>query len=181
MKTNFLSTKIVLSSVLFLTISNNVYAQNNVQIYGVLDYGYAFRHDRNENAKLNNISKTNSRLDSGQSSENWIGFRGSEDLGNGNQAFFLLERNFSLDTGVNKNGFKRQAYVGLQNSKYGSILGGMLFTPQYDFLRQLDPFHAGTVSSFWNVMSDISHETMIKRITNAVAYQSPKFKNFILL
>ncbi len=84
--------------------STGAFAQSsNVQIYGVVDYGYTIRHDRNQAAKDAGISKTNSRFNGGQAAGNRIGFKGVEDLGNGLKAVFVLERGFALDTGSDIN------------------------------------------------------------------------------
>lgn len=177
-----------------LAISNIAIAETNVQIYGLVDYGYALRHDRLgdfknpyeniTNAKNLGYSKTNSRFDSGQAAGNRIGFKGEEDLGNGLKAIFLLEQGFNIDTGEETKGFRRQAYVGLSGN-FGTLVGGVLYTPYYLLVSNLDPFNGGTVGAYQNLKEDISHRILGSariidpiRVKNAIAYISPNWNGF---
>ena len=164
--------------------STGAFAQSsNVQIYGVVDYGYTIRHDRNQAAKDAGISKTNSAFNSGQAAGSRIGFKGVEDLGNGLKAVFVLERGFALDTGSdintgdNVSGFNRQAYVGLSGS-YGTVVGGLVYTPYYTLVSGLDPFADGTVGTYHNVKGDINGLFNPVRVNNTVAYVSPSWSGF---
>ncbi len=148
-------------------------AQTDAKLYGVVDYGYTFHHDRNEIGKFLEISKTNSRFNSGQSAGNRIGFKGVEDLGNGIKAIFVLERGFALDTGEDAKSFNRQAYVALSGN-YGTISGGLVYTPYYRYVSSLDPFADGSLKR------DVVGGTIFYpvRTANTIAYDSPNFKNF---
>lgn len=172
--------------------STGAFAQSsNVQIYGVVDYGYTIRHDRLKSVRTGNnavinentFSKTNSQFNGGQSAGNRIGFKGVEDLGNGLKAVFVLERGFALDTGSDANtgdgvsGFNRQAYVGLSGS-YGTVVGGLVYTPYYTLVSGLDPFADGTVGTYHNVKEDINGLFNPVRVNNTVAYVSPSWGGF---
>ena len=172
--------------------STGAFAQSsNVQIYGVVDYGYTIRHDRLKSVRTGNnavinentFSKTNSQFNGGQSAGNRIGFKGVEDLGNGLKAVFVLERGFALDTGSDANtgdgvsGFNRQAYVGLSGS-YGTVVGGLVYTPYYTLVSGLDPFADGTVGTYHNVKGDINGLFNPVRVNNTVAYVSPSWGGF---
>ena len=172
--------------------STGAFAQSsNVQIYGVVDYGYTIRHDRLKSVRTGNnavinentFSKTNSQFNGGQSAGNRIGFKGVEDLGNGLKAVFVLERGFALDTGSDANtgdgvsGFNRQAYVGLSGS-YGTVVGGLVYTPYYTLVSGLDPFADGTVGTYQNVKGDINGLFNPVRVNNTVAYVSPSWSGF---
>ena len=172
--------------------STGAFAQSsNVQIYGVVDYGYTIRHDRLKSVRTGNnavinentFSKTNSQFNGGQSAGNRIGFKGVEDLGNGLKAVFVLERGFALDTGSDANtgdgvsGFNRQAYVGLSGS-YGTVVGGLVYTPYYTLVSGLDPFADGTVGTYHNVKGDINGLFDPVRVNNTVAYVSPSWGGF---
>ena len=186
--------------------STAAFAQTNVTIYGIVDYGYAYRFDaRGFDAvsnQLNNAGKpsSSSQLNSGQQSGNRLGFKGTEDLGNGLKAVFLLEQGFALDTGrqggaqsvpanadaSNQPMFNRQAYAGLSGG-FGTMVGGRLYTPYYTFVSGLDPFGAGTVGSYRNAFSSamqVSNGTAFQsltdplRVDNALAYISPSFGGF---
>ncbi len=172
--------------------STAAFAQTNVQIYGLVDYGYSYRFD-GKNAGSNipgaNTATPNSssQLNGGQQSGNRLGFKGTEDLGNGLKAVFLLEQGFMLDTGAQQTSgsqFTRQAYMGLSGN-FGTAVGGRLYTPHYTFVSGLDPFGAGTVGRYNNVYSSQRTNLVTSggtvnltdpvRVDNAVAYISPTF------
>jgi len=109
-------------------------AQTNVQIYGIVDSGLAYV--TNVDAAGHSQTKVPSLTSSFPSR---IGFRGTEDLGNGLQAFFVLENGLSLDTGTTGQGgriFGRQALVGLKGS-WGALSIG----------RQLNMTYLSTIKS----------------------------------
>ena len=96
-------------------------AQSSVTVYGLVDSGIA--HTTNINAAGDSITKIPSLTSSFPSR---IGFRGTEDLGNGLQAVFTLENGMSLDTGTTGQGgrlFGRQAFVGLKGA-WGTLTIG---------------------------------------------------------
>jgi len=175
--------------------STAAFAQTNVTIYGIVDYGYAYRFDaRGLDATTNlltNVGKPNSasQFNSGQQSGNRLGFKGTEDLGNGLKAVFLLEQGYQLDTGASASAssfYNRQAYVGLSGG-FGTVVGGRLYTPHYTFVSGLDPFGAGTVGRYNNVYSigasavsgsAFGNLTDPVRVDNALAYISPSFGGF---
>jgi predicted porin len=96
-------------------------AQSAVNIYGLVDTGLVYT--TNVNAAGSSITKMPSLSGSFPSR---LGFRGTEDLGNGLQAFFVLENGFGPDTGTIGQGgrlFGRQANVGLKGA-FGTITLG---------------------------------------------------------
>jgi predicted porin len=175
--------------------STAAFAQTNVTIYGLVDYGYAYRFDGrgldSTTNLINNAGKPNSasQINGGQQSGNRLGFKGTEDLGNGLKAVFLLEQGFQSDTGASASTdsfYNRQAYVGLSGG-FGTVVGGRLYTPHYTFVSGLDPFGAGTVGRYNNVYSvaagavagsAFGNLTDPVRVDNALAYISPSFGGF---
>lgn len=96
-------------------------AQSNVTVYGLLDSGLVYT--TNINAAGDSIVKMPSLTGTFPSR---LGFRGTEDLGGGLQALFVLETGFGLDTGVMGQGarlFGRQANLGLKGS-FGTVTIG---------------------------------------------------------
>jgi predicted porin len=96
-------------------------AQSNVTIYGIVDSGVVYTN--NANAAGNSAVKVPSLTSSFPSR---LGFRGTEDLGDGLQAVFVLESGIGMDTGTMGQGnrlFGRQANVGLKGS-YGTLTLG---------------------------------------------------------
>jgi predicted porin len=161
--------------------SSAAFAQSsNVQIYGFLDMGFSHRGD-NYNP---HVGSKNS-IDSGVTAGNRIGFKGTEDLGNGLKALFTLEAGFTLDDGEQGQGgrlFGRQAFLGLTGD-FGTAIAGRLYTPHYSFLSAVDPFKAGTVGRYRNVydvLPTVGGENLLDplRVDNAIAYVSPSFSGF---
>lgn len=115
--------KTICSAAALLTClaASGAIAQSSVSVYGIVDSGLV--HTTNVNAAGDSMTKMPSLTSSFPSR---IGFRGTEDLGNGIQAFFVLENGLSLDTGVTGQGgrlFGRQANVGLKGA-FGTLTIG---------------------------------------------------------
>ncbi|GAB3548180.1 porin [Noviherbaspirillum agri] len=74
-----------------------------------------------------------------------LGFKGTEDLGGGLSALFVLESGFQVDSGAMRGDgglFSRQAYVGLQGG-FGTVKLGHQYTPMHLALDAIDPFGTG--------------------------------------
>lgn len=120
---------------LLLAMTQIAGAQTTVTLYGVADIGIEYL----THANANGDSLT--RMASGNVSGSRWGMRGSEDLGSGNKAVFVLESGFDPDTGMSGQSgrlFGRQAYVGLQN-QWGSLTVGRQSNILFDVLINYDP------------------------------------------
>jgi len=115
--------------------STAAFAQTNVQIYGSLDYGYSYRFDARNALPGGSTAGYNSasQFNGGQSAGNRLGFKGTEDLGNGLKAVFLMEQGFNLEANDNNSTassnsftYTRQAYMGLSGN-FGTVIGGRLY------------------------------------------------------
>ena len=103
------------------TTGTTASAQSAVQVYGILDTGVA--HLTNADAAGHSVTKMPSLTGSLPSR---IGLKGTEDLGNGLQAFFVLENGLGPDTGAAGQGgrlFGRAAHVGLKGAWGALTLG----------------------------------------------------------
>jgi GBP family porin len=122
------------------------HAADGVTIYGTIDAGLV---SESGNVRTNKLS-------SGIAKESRIGFKGSEDLGNGLKALFVLEGALNTDTGTSSdNGsiFGRQSYVGL-DSNYGSLTLGRQLSSTYNALHDIgDPFQMGTAGTAANLFT----------------------------
>ena len=104
-------------------VSAPAFAQSNVTIYGIADAYMGFgSHGDNDVAAVQSGGLSGSRL----------GFRGTEDLGNGLKAVFTLEQGFNIDDGSGLGNASRQAFVGLGGS-WGTVSLGRQYAPGYDF------------------------------------------------
>ena len=148
-------------------------AQSSVTIYGTVDSAIV-REQGGTAGAVTNIS-------SGVSSSSRLGFRGVEDLGQGNSALFVLESGMRVDTGaydVAGSIFNRQAFVGLKSNTLGTLTIGRQYTPLYLTLAGVaDPFGAGYSGSAKNLFPTSGSLT---RTSNTLAYASPKFANIIV-
>lgn len=140
------------------------HAQSLVKVYGVADAGIVLERG-GAAGSMDNVS-------SGVASGSRLGFKGKEDLGDGMNAFFVIENGFAMDTGKAGQGgllFGRQALVGL-SSAAGSISLGRQYAPYYKALRDVaDPFCTGLAGNAQNLFSTLT------RVDNSVVYQSPKW------
>ena len=116
-----------------------VHAQDAVRIYGAVDGGvhYMTHADAGGGHKISMSSN-------GWNSSNRLDFAGTEDLGGGLEAHFLLESGFNLATGGFDNTtntlFNRQSFAGFK-SPWGSLDLGRQYTIAHDFILDYDPFH----------------------------------------
>lgn len=96
----------------------------DVQVYGIVDTGLAYTH-----AKITGAQAVDTlSMETGMNKDTRFGITGSEDLGNGLTASFLLENGFSSDTGELVAGriFGRQASATLSSADLGSITVGRM-------------------------------------------------------
>jgi len=151
--------------------STAAFAQTNVTVYGVVDVGYA--HVSSSEANL----KSKTSMDDGMQSGSRIGFRGTEDLGNGLKAVFVLESGITNDVAGQGiwSGNNRQSFLALAGN-FGTVAFGRQYTPQFGLVARMDPFGVGTVGDagsnargLWGV---------VNRLDNLGAYVSPSFGGF---
>lgn len=156
--------KSLLLLALTAAVSGSAFAQSsNVSLYGTVDMGVTAERG-------NGVSET--KLTSGAASMSRIGFKGSEDLGNGVKAFFQLEGGFDAGTGENGSSlFGRQSFIGLSSAELGTVSVGRQFNFGYETLRDIaDPFAAGTAARANNLTVDAF---TFGGTSNLVKYVSP--------
>jgi predicted porin len=137
-------------------------AQSMVKVYGVADAGIVLERGGPAGSAQN--------VSSGVASGSRLGFKGTEDLGDGLSAFFVLENGYNMDTGTAGQGgrlFGRQAVVGLRGAA-GSISLGRQYAPYYKAVRDIvDPFCTGLAGNAQNLFPTFT------RVDNSVEYQTP--------
>lgn len=198
----FATSALVLAAVIAATP-----AQAEQTLYGTLDLNISsFRPSTPEDKLPRNLPSTGGKtrrvqaVDHDGRSQSFVGFAGTEQLGQDLSARFVLETNLDGDTGASSpEGFwSRNAYVGL-DSAYGKARLGRIQTIFYDALTAFSPFGESTVSPSVLMMQGNPHTiyayqvqlftyganldelTAVKDVltsrawSNSIAYQSPEF------
>lgn len=147
--------------------SGAAFAQSSVTIYGIVDMGLV-REDNGSAAG----AKT--ALDSGIQSGSRLGFKGTENLGGGLKANFVLEMGLNPDTGASAQGvtFGRQASVGLSGD-FGVLNLGRQKSVTYDLGDDIDPFHIGMAGDIGRLFKTSN------RNNNAVTYATNNLSGFV--
>ena len=176
--------------------SGAAFAQSNVTVYGIADMGYNYSSGSEAKLAAGKL-KSRSGMDSGIQSGSRLGFKGTEDLGNGLSALFTYEMGLNVDQGTSAQGgrtFARQSFVGLTGG-FGTVLAGRVYTPQFGLVTKVDPFGTGTVGdvSFGRGVYTMATGRLIGaanvgfggtdtageiRLDNVVAYVTPTFSGF---
>jgi predicted porin len=181
--------------------STGVLAQTNVTVYGILDAYYSYNSVDTKGATTSMgvttagvpvaiakpSTKTNDSsghsIGSGGLSGSRLGFRGTEDLGNGLKANFVLE--YAVENDINSVAGKdfvanatRQAAIGLAGT-WGSVNVGRLQSAAYDW----DCTTAPLAGSGLDAKSKLAGHMLLScggggRVNNAIAYNSPNFSGF---
>jgi len=155
------------AAIILAVSSTAACAQSSVNMYGIVDAAIVGENG-GSNGRLNKIT-------SGAASASRIGFRGTEDLGNGLSAFFTLEAGARIDTGeIDASGtiFNRQALLGLKSKVFGAVALGRQYTPYHTTLVNIvDPFNTGTAATSKNLFPDFGSNI---RTSNTITYASPR-------
>jgi predicted porin len=164
--------KLTLAALIIGGFAAQAQAQSNVTIYGLVDAGIV--------SERGGVAGSVTKVTSGIGGQSRLGFRGTEDLGNGLSAIFQMETGFKADDGTldNTNSalFNRQAYVGLKSKDAGQLTIGRQYTMLYNAQSQVaDPFGAGYAGSIKNLFPSAGANT---RVSNALVYATPVMGGF---
>jgi predicted porin len=147
-------------------------AQSSVTLYGRIDTSIG-------STKLNGVST--SQLYSGNLTTSRYGFRGTEDLGGGLKANFVLENGFNADDGTlgsANTAFNRQSWVGLSGG-FGAVKFGKtdsVFKDIYDLGVTHNVFDSEFTATKEAYRAGLGGFT--SRPNNQVRYETPKFGGF---
>ncbi|WP_228980992.1 porin, partial [Paraburkholderia gardini] len=125
--------KKVLTTAILATFAGAAHAQSSVTLYGLIDAGISYAN----HSKVGNSHDDLVKYDDGVASGSRWGLRGTEDLGGGLKAIFVLESGFNSGNGTLGQGgamFGRQAYVGVTKDNIGSFTMGRQYTFSTDYL-----------------------------------------------
>jgi predicted porin len=149
----------------------------SIEMYGIVDMGFVQESGGPAGPVTIPASPrppgTINKLTSGAQSGTRLGFKGTEDLGGGMKALFVLETGIAADKGgfnQANTAFARQSFIGLQ-SDMGTVTMGRQYTPYFLTMLVGDPFAAGMAGAAQNMLMPGSNI----RMDNAVKYTSPIF------
>ena len=154
-------------------------AQSSVTLYGRVDAGIGSFKD-----SVAGDGVTRTKLDSNILNNSLWGFKGTEDLGNGLKANFVLEAGMNMDDGTastykvngkDVTGFNRKATVGLSGD-FGTVELGRNYTA-YDSLRAATNNTVDTnmavTNNVWAAGGDYANRT-----DNSVRFDSNTYSGF---
>ena len=201
--------KLLIASAALAMVAGTAQAQSSVTVYGVLDIGYTATENKFTASNGTSITNKSSSTGNGDGAlaTSRFGVRGSEDLGGGRKANFVLEYDLvdagvggtgalqtttvntsTVAAGTNTNGFgARYSWVGLEDAKLGQLRLG----------RQEQSIHSVLVSGSAGMANNVAgavysagapdingqaasirpHNVFLNR---AVTYISPRTNGFTL-
>nr|WP_297354381.1 porin [uncultured Caldimonas sp.] len=143
-------------------------AQSNVTIYGKLDLGLVKAND-GESMLVGGPANDKLRLD--QQAGSRLGFRGTEDLGGGLKANFLIEHRFTPDNGAADGTFwNGSSWLGLSGA-FGEVRLGREYSPYFFTNIAADPWGYDTVAQ--NGMVHTAAGVAVSRYGNNISYRTP--------
>jgi predicted porin len=151
-----------------LAASGASFAQSSVTLYGIADIWFG---------KTSGDGVTSQTvLQSGGVSGSRYGFKGSEDLGGGLKANFLLENGFNIDTGAGTTGqaISRQSYVGFSGG-FGEVKLGKMWTPYDDISGAANSVFDSALAAQNGVWLSTGYNA---NPSNSIYYSSPSMGGF---
>jgi predicted porin len=158
-----------LASAVLCTLAGTAGAQSTALVYGVVDTNLGWGSGSvSDNKQVGTSGLMGSRL----------GFRGTEDLGDGWKASFLIEHGLNSDTGTQASPapglfWNRLSYVGL-GSRFGDVNLGRQYTPTFMVHATYDAFGPQGVAAQQVLLGsmEIAQPANI-RANNSITYQTP--------
>ncbi len=179
--------KLLIATAALAMVAGTAQAQSTVEVYGAV--GASTNSYKTNGSDVANQFQNGARDHLGTTN---LGFRGTEDLGGGNKAFFTLEGDLSMSGGLGanpgvptvatasgtpaahavtanatapgQNTFNRQAHVGL-TTKFGTVSFGR----QNDSVKDIEG-----LAQVYNLSDNLHNNTAVgNRIANAYKYATP--------
>lgn len=164
-------------AVLALVACGTALAQSSVSIYGTTDLALT---------RSTSGNTTTTGLKEGGHTASRIGFRGTEDLGGGLDAHFVLEAGYDPATGAGTLpgpgiAFTRQSFVGIAGP-WGQLDAGRMYTPMFYTLFKADPYGMNATFSPINLGTSIDAQPgmtpFAARSSNMLRYRTPTSSAF---
>ena len=162
-------------------------ASADVRLYGQIDVSIdAFDQDHID---VNGVRVAEGGDDVNlNSNTSAIGVKGSEDLGNGMEAFFKVEYQTDITNDSGGNGWTgRDQYIGLGHEAVGKLAFGTMSTAYKAQAAKIDPFYRTSLQArdgrvgLQSALHSGKGEEGQGRATNTVGYSSPNWGGFGLL
>lgn len=150
----------------------NAHAQSSVTLYGVADVFLEYGKSGTKAAPTRGV-----RLESGAMNGSRIGFKGTEDLGGGLKANFLMEHGLLLDSGnqaVSSTFWNRQIFAGV-SGKWGALTAGRQYSP---LVVQQDAFDPALGTTLYGSAYNSGVIRSISRVNNSIVYMTPASNGF---
>ncbi|QLD53088.1 porin [Paraburkholderia fungorum] len=166
--------KKVLTAATLAVFASAAHAQSSVTLYGLIDAGISYVNNSKTATGHDNLVK----YDDGVAQGSRWGLRGTEDLGGGLKALFVLENGFNSGNGTLGQGgalFGRQAYVGLSQNNVGSLTFGRQYSFSTDYLGGNYSTGGQTVAGNYAYHINDVDQLTSSRINNAVKFSSANF------
>ncbi|MFM0738752.1 porin [Paraburkholderia xenovorans] len=163
--------KNIVGAAVLSTFAMAAHAQSSVTLYGLIDAGIVYTSNQGGSSAWQEQSSM-------LSNEVW-GLKGSEDLGGGLNAIFRLENGFNLQNGKTTYSgtmFGRQAYVGIQSDKYGTLTLGRQYDAVVDNLGPIALANNGDGNNLAAHPFDNDNVDDSFYINNSVKYVSPTYQ-----
>lgn len=149
-----------------MAVAQGAAPSTGITIYGVADAGVLYAASPLKDQKV-----SAAQLGSGNFYGSRLGFKGTEDLGGGLNAHFVLEAGYDLSTGEHGEGnllFNRQALVGLGGG-FGKLTMGRQYNSYDNVTGAVDPFANGLHGSMVNLFGP----GYVARADNSLRYETP--------
>jgi len=189
----------------FVGASGVSYAQSSVTVYGTLDAAVS-----NADTGTTATNGVTTRVRGGRTVSDRIGFRGVEDLGKGQSAFFQIETGidpFTQNTGEAGSGdgtaktsatpgswitTRRPTFLGLADNSLGRLSVGSMYSPGFLFTGYGDVAGNNTVGTNFSQATVVSSaaDAVATTATNttaaykmnaqAIRYDSPSFQGLVV-
>jgi predicted porin len=108
--------KLLIATAALAMVAGTAQAQSSVTVYGIVDYGYTSLEQTKADGTKNDLKQLKG---GGEASTSRIGFRGTEDLGGGTKATFVLESGIDANSVFTFGG--RAYWVGLESAGMGEV------------------------------------------------------------
>jgi general bacterial porin, GBP family len=166
-------------------VSVSASAQSSVTIFALLDLN-ASQYNSGSKANAGTLRVLNDGTTNGLNGSR-LGFRGTEDLGGGLRAGFLMEQGVIADTGnlgQGGRGYGRQVFLSLSKDGAGELRLGRQYILSDSVVGQGNPFSNALVNnpttSVTNMGRNLPMFLNAPRADNVVQYQSPSLGGVVL-